>query len=128
MSTDDPKPQKTPLKAPQKVKDTSIEAETTNKIAELEARKEALQQELHIMRGKLLNRNPVSAKKLKRENEDLRARLARLERALFGLILDSAKPRKAEDTLNAANILRQAAVQYFQNIKLDPQIWKNIAS
>jgi hypothetical protein len=86
-----------------------------------------LEKELHTIQGKLDNRDPVAARKLSKENSELRARVVRLEKALSGLIADGFLAREPADQKLKNDVLQQAAVEFFKKANLDPELWKNIA-
>lgn len=106
----------------------SPEAEANARIKEIQARIVALQSEIRTVQGRYTNRDPVLARSLAKENELHRARLALLGKALFGLMLDSFKPRQAQEEQQQYEILRQSAVEYCKKANVDPEIWKSLVS
>ena len=87
----------------------------------------ALEAELKAMAGKLRNRAPEHAPELARANQQLTRQLDELEQSLFLLMTESLKPRQEDEALQQAEVLRQAVVEYCQQSKVDPELWKNIA-
>lgn len=104
------------------------ENELNAKINELQAQAATLVGELRIYEGRIANRNPALAAKLKTENLVLTKRIAALEKALLAISLDVLKPRINDDAKLQYEILRQAAVEFCKKTNTDPEIWKNIAS
>ncbi len=106
----------------------SPEAECRQRIEALEKQIADLKQELRILKGKFANRSPDRSNRLKQENHDLKSRLALLQKALFGMAYESYKARGEKEFKEQIETLRMAAVEYFKQAKIDPEIWKNIAS
>ncbi|MGK5089959.1 hypothetical protein WDW86_20605 [Bdellovibrionota bacterium FG-2] len=106
---------------------TPVAETAPNKIQELKAQVQTLQREVKTLTGKIANRNPATATKVKQENEKLIARVGNLQKALYALTLESQSPSApAEDDLRT-EILRQATLQYCKKANVDQSIWKNIA-
>lgn len=108
--------------------EASPEAQAEARIKELQAAIVRLQKELRTMKGQFSNRDPRLLRTLQQENEALQKRLARLETALLGLLLDAFRPRTVEEEKQQYEILRLAAVEFCQKANVDPEIWKNLVS
>lgn len=108
----------------------SAEQQKTPTSENEDLRKEIMkvQQETRQFQGQLANRSQALLEKLKLENDGLKARIPRMELALNALIMDSLKPRMAEDEKLQYEALRQAAVEFFKRANVDPQIWKSLVS
>ena len=104
------------------------ESEASARIAHLQTAVDALKAEVKTLKGKLANRDPVLQHKLKSENEALTTRLKLLKKALFGIMMDSYKPRLTDEAEIKYEVLRRAAVDYFKKANIAPEIWKNIES
>lgn len=104
------------------------EAQASARIKDLQAAVAALQKDCRTLEGLLANRNPQALERLNQENEKLRARAFALETALGALMIDSLKPRLAEEEKAQFEILRQATVEYCKKANVDPEIWKNLVS
>jgi predicted nuclease with TOPRIM domain len=120
--SDAPKPAAAPLPT------GNSSAEISARVNAMQEENTALEKEVKILEGKLANRNPAQAKAIKAENDQLRARVKRLEKALFALMLDGMKPRSPEDMQTRNEALRDASVMLYEKLKLDPNLWKSIAS
>jgi len=64
---------------------------------------------------------------LERRNQELATELEALESRLFDLLAAPLNPRHSDEALQQAEVLRLAAVEYCQQSKTDPELWKNIA-
>ncbi|HAR44582.1 MAG TPA: hypothetical protein DCS07_18440 [Bdellovibrionales bacterium] len=117
----------TPAAAPAKPT-LSPEAELSGRIKEIEARLLVLNGEIKVLKGKLSNRDPLLAHKLKKENELLKGRIGKLEQALAALLADSFKPRQPDESNIQLDVMRRAAVEYFKKANVAPELWKNIES
>lgn len=106
----------------------SPEAECSARIKEIQARIVALQSEIRMIQGRYANRDPALARTLAKENELHHARLVLLQKALFGLMMDSYKPRQAQEEQQQYEILRRSTVEYCKKANVDPEIWKNLES
>jgi len=106
----------------------SPEAEAATRIKELETKLTALNAEIKVLHGKLSNRDPLIAHKLKKENEALAIRIAKLEQALYALLADSFKPRQPDESNLQYEVIRRAAVEFFKKANVAPELWKNIES
>jgi hypothetical protein len=96
-------------------------------LPELKERIRGLEADLRGLAGKLGNRAPEQAPDLARGNEELSSRLEGLESSLFLLLTEQFKPRHSDEALQQAEVLRQATLEYCQQAKIDPELWKNIA-
>jgi hypothetical protein len=104
------------------------EAEANARITELQAKVGLLQQQILTLEGKAINRDPNLIARLKKENDELSKRFTLLKKALFAIISESYQPRTAEEIKLQYEVLRKATVEYCQNAKVDPELWKSIAS
>lgn len=84
--------------------------------------------EVRTLEGRIKNNDPAAVKRLNEENQALRDRLAQLEKALSAMITDALAPRSADEAGIQYEALRKAAVDYFTKSKINPDLWKNIAS
>jgi hypothetical protein len=107
---------------------TTPESEANQRITELQARLALLQQELLTMEGRLANRDPKLIERLKKENAEFTTRFQLLKKALFAIIIESYQPRSSDELKLQYETLRKAAVEYCKKTKIDPEIWKSIAS
>ncbi len=98
-----------------------------NKIQELKGHIKSLQSEVKTLAGKIANRNPATAAKVKQENEKLIARVGNLQKALYALTLESQAPTIPSDDDLRTEIIRQATLSYCKKANVDQSIWKNIA-
>ena len=98
------------------------------RINELQTTVQNLTTEVHMLDGKLSNRNPELYQKLKEENAELQKRFDLLKTVLFAMISESSQPRNADEMKLQYEVLRLAAVDYFKKAKTDPELWKSIAS
>ena len=98
------------------------------RVAELQSQLAILEQEVKTLAGRIANRDPVKAKAITAENVTLKARLALLQKLYFTLAQKMSLGSSAEDVSTEYEMLRLAAVDYFKQINLDPELWKNIAS
>lgn len=127
MSDKPAKPEAQPAK-PGAPAAASPEADAAHRVAELQAKVAALQQEVAVLRGRTANRDPKLLGRLKQENEQLLKRFQVLKKTLFAIITESCGPRTADEEKLQYETLRVAAVEYCKKAKLDPEIWKSIAS
>lgn len=104
------------------------EAEANQRIADLQTRLKALQQEVISMEGKVLNRDPVKIEALKKENEALGKSFILLKKSVFVIISESHQPRIMDELKLQYEILRRATIEYCTKAKIDPELWKSIAS
>ena len=104
------------------------EAELNQRIAELQAKVTALKQEVLTLQGKAANRDPKLIAQLKQENAELAKRFELVKKSLFAIIAESYQPRTAEEAKLEYEALRNATVDYCKRAKIDPEIWKSIAS
>lgn len=98
------------------------------RIIELRGEIEKIEAEIHILQGRLKNRNPALAKAVKRENDELGARLKKLQTALYGALADSLMPRSPDDARLHVESLREGALGYFRKTDVDESLWKSIES
>jgi hypothetical protein len=80
------------------------------------------------LEGRAVNRDPKLIARLKKENEELSKRFTLLKKALFAIIAESYQPRTADEVKLQYEVLRKATIEYCQNAKVDPELWKSIAS
>ena len=107
---------------------TTPEEQAKARIAELEHEVSGLQNEVKIMEGMKLNRNPEMIAKAKAENEEAKDRMSDIFRATYALISDLALAREPEIEKAGMENLKQGAVFLCNELNLDPDVWKNIAS
>jgi hypothetical protein len=120
--TDAPKPGAAPAAA------SSPEAQALARVKELRAKVAETQQQVVTLEGKLKNRDPQLIERLKKENEELEKRFVLLKKSLFAIITESYQPRSADELKLQYETLRVAAVEYCKKAKIDPELWKSIAS
>ena len=106
----------------------SLQAEVRARISELQRNFDNLGQEVAHLKGQLLNLDPLLTTRLQRKNGELQERKTSLEKALFMLLTDLAKSRTQEEERIRGEMLRQAAVEHFTKLNIDPQLWKNLES
>ena len=100
--------------------------EISQRIHRLQEDTGVLEGEVRILQGRSNNCDPTVAENLRKENQDLRARSLRLEKALFALYQDIEKPRRPDEAMLQFDMLRLAAIEFFQHAKVDPEIWKSL--
>jgi hypothetical protein len=105
---------------------TTPETEATSRINVLQESIKAVEGEIRTLSGRFANRNPALVEPVKKENEELKKRMDLLQKALFGLLLESTKTKLMEDQKNQLDILKQAAIDYFKKANINPDLWKNI--
>lgn len=104
------------------------EAKINARINELQTSLVKLKNDIRTMQGRIENRNPDTAKKLEAENMGLRTRLVLLEKAFYGVIMESTEPRSADEANQLFSIFKNTAIEYFKKVNISPDLWKNIAS
>ncbi|MCM2323673.1 MAG: hypothetical protein NDJ90_10475 [Oligoflexia bacterium] len=104
------------------------EAEANARIKDLQGQIVTLQKDVRMTEGRFTNRSPEAMKTLEKENQELRARLTLLEKALLAIANDSYRPRRLEEEKIQYEALRLAAVEFCKKANVDPEIWKNLVS
>lgn len=103
-------------------------AEISARVTQYQEEITALEKEVKILEGKFNNRNPQVIAAIKADNDILRARLKNIQTAYFALSMDAFLPRTVEDFKTRNEALRLASIAFFEKLKLDPNLWKSIAS
>jgi hypothetical protein len=124
--TDAPKAGATPANAAATA--LSPEAQALARVKELRAKVITTQQQIATLEGKLKNRDPQLLERIKKENAELEQRFVLLKKSLFAIITESYQPRSADELKLQYEALRLAAVEYCKKAKIDPELWKSIAS
>ena len=104
------------------------ESAANARLDDLQTKVAVIRKELRTLQGRISNRDPAKVESLKDENQELSKRIKLMEKALFGLIDESLRPRQGEDLRTQYEVRRQAAVEYCKKANLDPEIWKSIVS
>lgn len=87
-----------------------------------------LKREIRSLEGLLQNRDPKVIAAFKAENDLLRTRVAKLQKALVLILVDAQRPRSAEDANSTYTCIQQSSLKYLQKLEMDPEIWKRIES
>lgn len=112
---------------PQAPAQISPEAEANARIDAIQETCKTIEGELRTLSGRFKNRDPALIKPLQAENAQISARLALLEKAFLGLLVETTKPRQVEEMKTQLDILKSSAVEYFRKANINPDLWKNIA-
>lgn len=102
--------------------------EIHERILKLNQEISALRNEVKRLQGLLKNRAPAVLEKAKSENAGLKTRMQLLEKALFGILVDSEKPRVAEEERLQYEVLRQTTLELCQKADINPEVWKSLVS
>lgn len=102
------------------------ESEYQKRIAALEEALAPLEKDIRTLEGRVANRKPEILVSLKNENTAMRTRLARLEKALLALLLESLNPMNLEDARTSLDALRFSALDFCKLSNIDPDLWKNL--
>lgn len=84
--------------------------------------------EVRTLRGRFGNRDPEKVATIQKENDRMKTRIKKLEKALFALILDSMKGREKDIAKLQYEVLHASTVDFCKRARIDFDIWKNIAS
>ena len=103
-------------------------AEISARVTQYQEEITALEKEVKILEGKFNNRNPQVIAAIKADNDVLKARLKNIQTAYFALTMDALLPRTVDDFKTRNEALRLASIAFFEKLKLDPNLWKSIAS
>lgn len=115
-------------KTPAAAAPQSPEAQALARVKELREKISQAHQQILTLEGKLKNRDPNLIARLKKENDEMGKRFALLKKSLFAIIAESYQPRSADELKLQYEVLRRAAVEYCKKAKIDPELWKSIAS
>jgi hypothetical protein len=105
-----------------------IEAELKSRIAASESELKALEAYLVSSRGRLAGRKESRLADLRKAHEAARARVEFLSQAACSLAVDALEPRDATEAQMQAERLKHALVAHCRKQKIDPELWKSIAS
>ncbi len=105
-----------------------MSAPSAQTMQELKAQMTLLEREVKILKGKLLNRNPKALEAAQREIQEQEKKLEKARTTLFSFISDLLEPKSLAELKTRQEVLTQAAIQYFKEIKMDPELWKEIES
>lgn len=106
----------------------SQQAEVRSRISELQRQLDNLNQEVTHIRGQLLNLDPLLTSRMQRRNQELCARMANLEKALYSMLHDAGASRTQEEERTKREMLSRSAAEYFEKLNIDPHLWKNLES
>lgn len=98
------------------------------RVVELQSQAKLLEQEVKTLRGRIANRDPKKVAALQKDTEALKLKVQTLTKIQTEFLKRSALASSPEEHEVLYQTLKAAAVEYFQQINLDPNLWKSIAS
>lgn len=102
--------------------------EASRRVEELRERQQALEAEIHVLKGRIANLDMKEAETLGRENKKLKKRRKRLIQALTSLMSDSLAPRNQDDIATYLDSLAHGSERFFKIHQVEESLWKNIVS
>jgi hypothetical protein len=102
--------------------------EARARVAQLGVELEQLARELARLRARLSRRRPETLEALERQQETERLKLEALSAKALALAFARLEPGDPPQAVIQFERLKLAVVHYCEIAKVDPELWKNIAS
>jgi hypothetical protein len=84
--------------------------------------------ELKVAEARIRNRDPAPLRRIREENESLANQIRELELQLFSRLEKDGILVGGDADRERLEALRTKSLEYLRNLKVDPELWQNLAS